>query len=83
MNKSIEELKKCITISYIEPCFTESFGLSSAEFRRRDNPQAIYELVRRNQIPYIRVSERRIRFSVAQLRQWIEDGGNKKDKSDA
>jgi excisionase family DNA binding protein len=46
-----------------------------AEMLRVDR-QRVYELVRRNAIPVIRVGERQYRFDAEAIRQWIERGGN-------
>lgn len=46
-----------------------------AELLRVDR-QRVYELVRRNAIPVIRVGERQYRFDAEAIRQWIERGGS-------
>ena len=46
-----------------------------AEMLRVDR-QRVYELVRRNAIPVIRVGERQYRFDAEAIRQWIERGGS-------
>ncbi len=46
-----------------------------AEMLRVDR-QRIYELVRRNAIPVIRLGERQYRFNAVAIRQWIEQGGS-------
>lgn len=45
-----------------------------AEMLRVDR-QRVYELVRRNAIPVIRVGERQYRFDADAIKQWIERGG--------
>jgi excisionase family DNA binding protein len=45
-----------------------------AEMLRVDR-QRVYELVRRNAIPVIRIGERQYRFDAEAIRQWIERGG--------
>jgi excisionase family DNA binding protein len=45
-----------------------------AEMLRVDR-QRVYELVRRNAIPVIRLGERQYRFDAEAIRQWIERGG--------
>jgi excisionase family DNA binding protein len=45
-----------------------------AEMLRVDR-QRVYELVRRNAIPVIRLGERQYRFDSEAIRQWIERGG--------
>ncbi len=46
-----------------------------AELLRVDR-QRVYELVRRNAIPVIRLGERQYRFDAEAIRQWIERGGS-------
>lgn len=46
-----------------------------AEMLRVDR-QRIYELVRRDAIPVIRLGERQYRFDATAIRQWIERGGS-------
>ena len=46
-----------------------------AEMLRVDR-QRVYELVRRNAIPVIRVGERQYRFDAEAIRRWIERGGS-------
>ncbi len=46
-----------------------------AEMLRVDR-QRVYELVRRDAIPVIRLGERQYRFDAAAIRQWIERGGS-------
>ena len=46
-----------------------------AEMLRIDR-QRVYELVRRDAIPVIRLGERQYRFDAAAIRQWIERGGS-------
>lgn len=50
-----------------------------AEMLRVDR-QRVYELVRRNAIPVIRVGERQYRFDAEAIRQWIERGGSVETK---
>ena len=40
--------------------------------RLRMKPASVYELVRRGDLPSIRIGPRQVRISVAQLRLWIE-----------
>ncbi len=42
----------------------------------RVDRQRIYELVRRDAIPVIRLGERQYRFDAEAIRKWIEHGGN-------
>ena len=44
----------------------------------RVSKQRIYELVRTNKIPTIRIGERQFRFSKQALERWLENGGNVK-----
>lgn len=46
-----------------------------AELLRVDK-QRIYELVRKQQIPVIRVGERQYRFSRQAIERWLGQGGN-------
>ena len=46
-----------------------------AEMLRVDR-QRVYELVRREAIPVIRLGERQYRFDAEAIRQWIERGGS-------
>ena len=46
-----------------------------AELIRVDK-QRIYELVRTNSIPFIRLGERQYRFSKQAIQQWLENGGS-------
>jgi excisionase family DNA binding protein len=46
-----------------------------AELLRVDT-QRIYELVRRGQIPVIKIGERQYRFSLQAINRWLENGGN-------
>lgn len=46
-----------------------------AEMLRVDR-QRIYELVRRNAIPVIRLGERQYRFDAEAIKQWMERGGS-------
>lgn len=49
-----------------------------AEILRVDR-QRVYELVRRDAIPVIRLGDRQYRFDEEAIRLWIETGGNKKE----
>lgn len=42
----------------------------------RVDRQRVYELVRRNAIPVIRLGERQYRFDAESIRRWIEGGGS-------
>jgi len=42
----------------------------------RVDKQRVYELVRTNKIPTIRVGERQYRFDSDAIQKWIERGGN-------
>ena len=42
----------------------------------RVDRQRVYELVRRNAIPVIRLGERQYRFDAEAIKQWIERGGS-------
>lgn len=48
-----------------------------AEFLRIDK-QRVYELVRTNSIPFIRLGERQYRFSFEAVNRWLDDGGSQK-----
>lgn len=48
----------------------------------RVDKQRIYELVRTNQIPVIRLGERQYRFSAQAIEQFLQNGGTQKE-SDA
>ncbi|HEX9928936.1 MAG TPA: helix-turn-helix domain-containing protein [Pyrinomonadaceae bacterium] len=48
-----------------------------AEILRVDR-QRIYELVRTNQIPVIRLGERQYRFDEQAIQKWLEKGGSVK-----
>ncbi len=52
-----------------------------AELLRVDK-QRIYELVRSNLLPVIRLGERQYRFDAVAIRNWIERGGNAEVKND-
>ena len=49
-----------------------------AEILRVDK-QRIYELVRTQQIPYIRLGERQYRFSAQAIENFLKGGGTRKD----
>lgn len=42
----------------------------------RVDRQRVYELVRRNAIPVIRLGERQYRFDAEAIKQWMERGGS-------
>ena len=42
----------------------------------RVDKQRIYELVRRKQIPVIRIGERQYRFGAEAIHRWLDAGGN-------
>ena len=52
-----------------------------AEMLRVDR-QRVYELVRKNAIPVIRMGERQYRFDSEAIRQWIERGGRLEKSED-
>ena len=52
-----------------------------AELLRVDK-QRIYELVRTNQIPVIRLGERQYRFSAHAIEQFLRNGGTRKENDD-
>lgn len=52
-----------------------------AELLRVDK-QRVYELVRTNQIPVIRLGERQYRFSADAVHQWLVSGGSTKEPND-
>jgi excisionase family DNA binding protein len=52
-----------------------------AELLRVDK-QRIYELVRTNQIPVIRLGERQYRFSAQAIEQFLQNGGTRKRNDD-
>lgn len=49
-----------------------------AEYLRIDR-QRVYELVRTNQIPVIRLGERQYRFSAQAIEDFMNSGGTKKE----
>lgn len=49
----------------------------------RVDRQRIYELVRRDAIPVIRLGDRQYRFDSAAVEAWIKNGGNQKENGDA
>lgn len=49
-----------------------------AEMLRIDK-QRVYELVRTNQIPYIRLGERQYRFSAQAIENFLHNGGTQKE----
>lgn len=53
-----------------------------AEILRVDR-QRVYELVRRNKIPVIRLGERQYRFDANAIHSWIENGGSKENTAQA
>jgi excisionase family DNA binding protein len=57
------EFKNLVTAEVVAPML----GLSK---------QALYELVRKNLIPHIKIGCRRIRFSLDQIDDWVAIGGN-------
>ena len=52
-----------------------------AELLRIDK-QRVYELVRTNQIPVIRLGERQYRFSAQAIEQFLLGGGTQKENQD-
>ena len=42
----------------------------------RVDKQRVYELVRTNKLPFIRVGQRQYRFSKTAVEKWLEAGGN-------
>ena len=48
----------------------------------RIDKQRIYELVRTNQIPFIRLGERQYRFSATAIEEFLHNGGSKKEGVD-
>mgnify|MGYP001306904599 CR=1 FL=1 len=46
-----------------------------AELLRVDK-QRVYELVRRNLIPFIQLGDRQYRFSSEAIQRWLESGGS-------
>lgn len=51
-----------------------------AELLRIDR-QRVYELVRTDTIPVIRIGQRQYRFDFDAIQKWIEDGGSKEEKN--
>jgi excisionase family DNA binding protein len=49
-----------------------------AELLRVDK-QRVYELVRTEQIPFIRLGERQYRFSAQAIQEFLNDGGTRKE----
>ena len=45
----------------------------------RVDRQRVYELVRTNKIPVIRLGERQYRFSAEAVKRWLENGGSDKE----
>lgn len=45
----------------------------------RVDRQRVYELVRTNQIPFIRLGERQYRFSAQAIERFLHDGGTQKE----
>jgi excisionase family DNA binding protein len=52
-----------------------------AEILRVDK-QRVYELVRTNQIPFIRLGERQYRFSALAIQNFLKGGGTQKESSE-
>jgi len=52
-----------------------------AEILRVDK-QRVYELVRANQIPVIRLGERQYRFSAQAIEEFLRGGGTKKEEAE-
>jgi excisionase family DNA binding protein len=52
--------------------------LTAKEAARKLNiqPQRVWELTRRKQIPAVKIGERQYRYSERALENWIEGGGN-------
>lgn len=44
----------------------------------RIDKQRVYELVRTEQIPFIRLGERQYRFSFEAITKWLNEGGSQK-----
>lgn len=42
--------------------------------------QRVYELVRTNQIPVVRLGERQYRFVRSTINAWLEEGGSQKER---
>ena len=57
-----------------EPLDTRILTATEAAQRLRVSPHVVYELVRRNEIPHVRVG-RSIRLGSAVLDDWIANGG--------
>jgi excisionase family DNA binding protein len=53
-----------------------------AELLRVDR-QRVYELVRRDLIPVIRIGDRQYRFDANAINQWIERGGSQDEQKGA
>ncbi len=49
----------------------------------RVDRQRVYELVRRNAIPVIRLGERQYRFDAEAVRQWMTRGGSTAEEDSA
>lgn len=49
----------------------------------RVDRQRVYDLVRRREIPVIRLGERQYRFSADAIQRWIESGGSTTEEKDA
>lgn len=53
-----------------------------AEILRVDR-QRVYDLVRSNSIPVIKLGKRQYRFSRTAIERWVENGGNEKNGNDS
>ncbi len=42
-------------------------------------PHRVYELVRQDAIPHVRIGKKQIRFSIERINRWIEEGGQGQD----
>lgn len=51
-----------------------------AELLRVDK-QRVYELVRTQKIPFVRVGDRQYRFSADAVRHWMETGGTRREEN--
>lgn len=47
----------------------------------RIEKQRVYELVRTNQIPFIRLGERQYRFSAQAIEKFLSEGGTKMEEN--
>ncbi|HMS07988.1 MAG TPA: helix-turn-helix domain-containing protein [Pyrinomonadaceae bacterium] len=47
----------------------------------RVDKQRVYELVRTQKIPFVRVGDRQYRFSANAVQRWMEAGGSRREEN--